>query len=151
MTHIENELRAHLDLGYTRERGLFAALRAARSLLEGAAVAKDKEDQFQPTLALIDSALQVVTRPRAPVLGLLVNHAVVQAQKEAAVVSNNGLQEELRAAAKTIADLRTEASQLAQHVRQLEAEKSALLRLIQDDEVAERVMEAGRQLMEKPR
>lgn len=90
------DLRALLDLSYSRERMMFTLLKQAEWLLETASVAPDREakvPEFKSKLAELHAL--VSSRPTAN-HGLLMEVATIQCELAAAVRANQELTAELR-------------------------------------------------------
>lgn len=145
-----NEMRALLDLSYARERALAGALLRARQMLEGAAVAPANETKIKGVLTLCDEVLATLSKPAAPPEGLFIRHAKLVCELAGAAKAVELLRTELTSESRKLSELTETNRDLEVGMSALEAEKAALLQLINDPPVTERVMEAARQLMPSP-
>lgn len=145
-----NELRALLDLSYARERALVNALVKADNLLDGAAVAKDKEPLAEDTRKAIRDTLDTLRNPPAPPEGLFIRHAKLVCELAGASRAAEYLRTQLETEAQRNANYEVLVRDLRSKNAELKAEQRALRQLIGDPEITERVMEAARQLMPQP-
>lgn len=142
------QMRAFLDLSYARERALLDACQGLRFLLEGAAVAPDRQARQEEIKAKASAAVGAVFSPPALDHGLLISYMKLQAR----VLAQEGVIHALRT------DLLTKVAKLGRDLTdaginlQVEVETGQqLARMVGVPEMADRVREVVMRAVEQER
>lgn len=139
-----------MDLSYAREKELAEALMQVRVLLDGAALAPDKQASAEVVTANIDKVVKQLSEPPCPPEGLFIKHALLVCEHTGSKAANEYLRRQLESEHQRVENYEVHVRDLRSHNAELKAEQAALRTLIADNDVCERVMEAAKQLMPKP-
>tara|TARA_R100001086_G_scaffold245787_1_gene177139 strand:+ start:2628 stop:3131 length:504 start_codon:yes stop_codon:yes gene_type:complete len=145
-----DHLRALLDFSFSRNSELLGAVAALVDLLDGAAVPNGREADRLTALKRGRELLDLA-RLTPPAQGLFVHHGKLVCELAGAREAVEFIREEATAASARLADLEDRHRALRVELTHVRAERDALRKLIGDDAVTARVMQAASSLIPQPR